>query len=51
VRGVAGACDSVQLLDWTHTMDSVNGGLTRTLTDVRTFKAKSSPAGAESCAG
>ena len=51
VRGVAGACDSVQMVDWTHTMDSVNGGLTRSLTNVRTFKAKSSPAGAESCAG
>jgi len=51
VRGVAGACDSVQMVDWTHTMDSVNGGLTRSLTNVRTFKAKSSPAGAESCTG
>jgi hypothetical protein len=51
VRGVNGACDTVQLVDWTHTMDPVDGRLTRALTNVRTFKAKSGQAGAESCAG
>ena len=51
VRGVAGACDTVQLVDWTHTMNSTDGSLTRSLSNVRTFKAKSASAGAESCAG
>jgi hypothetical protein len=51
VRGAGGACDTVQLSDWTHTMNSVDGTLTRSLSNVRTFKAKSNPAGAESCAG
>jgi hypothetical protein len=51
VRGANGACDTVQLVDWTHTMDPVDGRLTRALTNVRTFKAKSGQAGAETCAG
>jgi hypothetical protein len=50
VRGVNGACDSVQIVDWTHTMDSVTGGLSRSLSNVRTFKTKGSQAGAEACA-
>jgi hypothetical protein len=51
VRGTAGGCDTVQLSDWTHTMSSTDGTLTRTMTDVRSFKVKSSSAGVESCAG
>jgi hypothetical protein len=51
VRGVNGACDTVQLVDWTHTMNPVDGSLSRGLTNVRTFKAKNTSAGAESCAG
>ena len=51
VRGVAGACDTVQLVDWTHTMNSVNGSLTRSLTNVRTFQVKSVSSAAQSCAG
>jgi hypothetical protein len=51
VRGVAGACDTVQLVDWTHTMNSVDGSLTRSLTNVRTFPVKSGSSGAQSCAG
>ncbi len=51
VRGVNGACDTVQIVDWAHTMDAVNGGLTRSLSNVRTFKSKSTQAGAETCAG
>ena len=35
VRGAAGACDTVQLSDWTHTMNATDGTLTRALTDVR----------------
>jgi hypothetical protein len=51
VRGVNGACDTVQLVDWTHTMDPVDGSLTRALTNARQFKARSGGAGAETCAG
>jgi hypothetical protein len=50
VRGSAGGCDTVQIVDWTHTMDSATGALSRTLTPVRTFKAKSAGGGAELCA-
>jgi hypothetical protein len=51
VRGAGGGCDTVQISDWTHTLNSLDGALTRSLSNVRTFKAKSSSAGAESCAG
>jgi len=51
VRGTAGACDTVQLVDWTHTMNSVNGSLTRTLSNVRAFQVKSVSSAAQSCAG
>jgi len=51
VRGAAGACDTVQLSDWTHTMNAIDGTLTRSLSNVRTFKAKSTSSGAETCAG
>jgi hypothetical protein len=51
VRGVGGACDTVQISDWTHSMNSMDGTLTRSLSNVRTFKAKSNSNGAESCAG
>jgi hypothetical protein len=51
VRGANGACDSVQISDWTHTMNSVDGSLTRTLSNVRTFQVKSVSSVAQSCAG
>jgi hypothetical protein len=51
VRGVGGSCDTVQVIDWTHTMNPVDGSLTRTLSNVRSYKAKSTSAGAESCTG
>jgi hypothetical protein len=50
VRGANGSCDSVQIVDWTHTMDTTTGALTRSLTTVRTFKAKSTGGTAELCA-
>jgi hypothetical protein len=50
VRGVSGGCDTVQIVDWTHTMDTTTGALTRSLTNVRTFKAKSAGGTAELCA-
>jgi hypothetical protein len=51
VRGVNGGCDTVQLLDWTHTMNPLDGSLTRSLSNVRSYQAKSTAAGAESCSG
>jgi len=49
VRGASGSCDTVQLVDWTHTMNTVNGSLTRSLTNVRTFQVKSAGSVAQSC--
>jgi hypothetical protein len=48
VRGSAG-CDTVQVSDWTHTMNATDGTLTRALTPVRSFRVKSSGAGAATC--
>jgi hypothetical protein len=45
----ASGCDNVQVLDWTHTMDATTGVLTRTLTIVRTFKAKNSSGSTQLC--
>jgi hypothetical protein len=50
VRGAAGGCDTVQLLDWTHTMDAASGALTRALQNVRTFRAKNTAGATELCA-
>jgi hypothetical protein len=50
VRGVAGACDTVQLVDWMHTMNAADGSLTRSLSNVRTYKVKSTSSAVESCA-
>ena len=49
-RGSNGACDTVRVSDWVHSMDAVNGAITRSLTAVRSFKVKSTSAGAETCA-
>ena len=49
VRGASGSCDTVQLVDWTHTMNSADGTLTRSLSNVRSFKVQSSGGGAQSC--
>lgn len=50
VRGAAGSCDTVQLMDWTHTMDAVTGALTRALQNVRAFRAKNTAGATELCA-
>jgi len=50
VRGTAGTCDTVQVSDWSHTMNSTDGSLTRTLSAVRSYKVKGNGSGAESCA-
>jgi hypothetical protein len=49
VRGSSG-CDTVQLVDWTHTLNASDGTLQRALTAVRTFGVKNTPTGVESCA-
>jgi len=49
VRGVSGSCDTVQLVDWTHTMNSIDGSLSRSLSNVRTFKVKSAGSAVQSC--
>ena len=51
VRGSAGGCDTVQLVDWTHTMNAADGTLTRSLSNVRSYQVKSSASGATGCAG
>jgi len=51
VRGANGGCDTVQLVDWTHTLNAVDGSLSRTLTPVRSFGVKSAGGVAQSCAG
>jgi len=51
VRGANGACDSVQISDWKHTMNPADGSLTRSLTSVRSYAVKSVGGVAESCAG
>jgi hypothetical protein len=50
VRGVSGGCDTVQLVDWTHTMNSADGSLSRSLSNVRTFKVKSVASAVQTCA-
>jgi hypothetical protein len=51
VRGAYGACDTVQMLDWTHTMNASDGTLTRAVSNGRSYKVKNSSGAAESCAG
>jgi hypothetical protein len=50
VRASAGGCDTVQIMDWSHTMDAATGALTRTLVNVRTFRATNSAGAVELCA-
>lgn len=50
VRGTNGACDMVQIVDWTHTMNATDGTLTRAVSNGRSYKVKNSSGVAESCA-
>jgi hypothetical protein len=50
VRATAGGCDTVRLMDWTHTMNADSGALTRALANVRTFRATSTAGAVELCA-
>ncbi len=49
VRGAVGSCDSVQVVDWTHTMNTTTGAITRELTSVRSFRAQSSSGSTSIC--
>jgi hypothetical protein len=49
VRGPVGSCDSVQVMDWTHTMNSTTGAITRELTSVRSFRAQGSSGSTALC--
>jgi hypothetical protein len=51
VRGSAGTCDTVLVSDWTHTMSTIDGSLSRALSETRSFKVKGNSSGVESCAG
>ena len=51
VRGVAGSCDTVQISDWTHAMSTVDGSLTRSISNVRSYKVQSTTSGAATCTG
>ncbi len=51
IRGTSGGCDTVQLMDWTHTMSAGDGSLTRALSNVRSFKVQSNGGVAQTCAG
>jgi len=50
VRGAAAGCDTVQLRDWTHAMNTIDGTLTRSLSNVRSYQVKSTSSGVTSCA-
>jgi hypothetical protein len=51
VRGVDGTCDTVQISDWTHTLNAADGSLMRELTNVRTFQVENASSVAQACAG
>jgi hypothetical protein len=51
VPGAAGSCDTVQISDWTHTMNAADGTLTRSLSNVRSYQVKSASSGVTSCTG
>jgi hypothetical protein len=49
IRGSAG-CDTVQLVDWTHTLNTSDGSLSRALAPVRSYGVKNTLSGVASCA-
>ena len=50
IRGDSGGCDTVQLVDWSHTLNAADGSLTRSLSNGRSFKVRSAAGSVESCA-
>jgi hypothetical protein len=49
VRGAVGSCDTVQIMDWTHTMNTASGAIVRELTNVRSFRAQSASGSTSIC--
>lgn len=51
VRGVGGGCDTVEILDWSHTMNANDGTLMRSLAPVRSFQVQNTLSGIQTCSG
>jgi hypothetical protein len=51
VRGASGSCDTVQIVDWTHTMNVTDGTLTRSVSPVHSFQVKNELSGVATCEG
>jgi hypothetical protein len=49
VRGAPGSCDTVQLVDWKHTMNTATGAMTRELSTVRSFRVQSASGSTALC--
>lgn len=45
------SCDNVQIVDWVHTMNAIDGSLTRAVAPVRSFQVTNTPAGVQACSG
>jgi hypothetical protein len=50
LRGANNSCDTIRLVDWTHVLNSATGSLARQVTEIRSFAARQTTAGAELCA-
>ncbi|MBC8026971.1 MAG: hypothetical protein H7Y89_13340 [Steroidobacteraceae bacterium] len=49
VRGAVGSCDTVQVMDWTHTMNTTSGAISRELMNVRSFQAQTTSGSTSIC--
>jgi hypothetical protein len=49
VRGAVGTCDTVQIQDWTHSMNTTTGEIARELANVRSFRAQNSSGSTSIC--
>ncbi len=49
VRGAVGTCDTVQIMDWAHSMNTTSGAITRELAIVRSFRARSASGSTSIC--
>jgi hypothetical protein len=51
VRGATGSCDTVQIMDWTHSLNSSTGAIARETTNVRSFRAQLASGSTSLCTG
>ncbi len=49
VRGAVGTCDTVQIMDWSHSMNTTSGAIVREHTNVRSFRAQSASGSTSIC--